>query len=450
MQQFLIEGGHALNGAITPGGNKNAIIKMLPACLLTDEPVTLLNVPQIADVEVTISLMRHLGAQVEWIAPKTLRVHAENIQPDGRLDPVLARKTRASFVFAGPLLGRCRRAVLPAPGGDFIGERRLDTHIVALRKLGVNAVFDKGIFTLSAEKLTGGDVLLREASVMATENVIMAAVLAQGTTILRNAASEPHIQDLCRMLVAMGARINGIGSNRLEIEGVERLHGAEARVGADFMEVGSYIGAAVMTGGSIRIREADPQHMDMIGLVFERLGVTWEVENQDIVVSSGQSLTVVPDIGSRIPQIKAQFWPGFPPDLLSIAIVIATQSSGSVLFHDWMYESRLFFTDKLVRMGARITLCDPHRALVQGPTRLIGSPYISSPDIRAGMALVLAALAAKGETRISNIGQIDRGYEHVEEKLVSLGASIQRVAISGLDTVEIDQIHFEEYANEGN
>lgn len=437
MQQFVIEGGTPLQGEVTPGGNKNAILKMLPACLLTDEPITLHNVPDIADVRVTIELMRALGTHIKWEKPNTLHVHAHQINTHV-LKQELARKTRASFIFAGPLLGRMRAAVLPAPGGDLIGERRLDTHVVALRKLGVQIEYERGQFTMSTENLHGANILLREASVMATENIIMASVLAKGTTIIRNAASEPHIQDLCTMLVGMGAKINGIGSNRLEIEGVETLSGGEARVGSDYMEVGSFIGAAVMTGGEIRIKHADPQHMDMVALVFEQLGVSIDIDSTDIFVPSQQSLTIVPDIGGRIPKIKAQFWPGFPPDLLSIALVIATQSAGAVMFHDWMFESRLFFTDRLVQMGARITLADPHRALVQGPTTLHGA-YVSSPDIRAGMALVLAGLAAKGETRIANIAQIDRGYERVEEKLTSLGAHIYRVKSSTLETAEVPQ-----------
>lgn len=438
MQQFVIEGGFPLQGEITPSGNKNAALKMLPACLLTDEPVTLHNVPDIADVRVTIEIIRSLGAEVAWLDVNTLRIHAQELHTH-TLERSLARKTRASFVFAGPMLGRLGKIVLPAPGGDFIGERRLDTHIVALRKLGVLIDFAHGQFTMRTETLQGANILLREASVMATENLIMASVLARGTTVIRNAASEPHIQNLCNMLVDMGAIIHGIGSNRLEVEGVERLTGVEARIGTDYMEVGSFIGAAVMTGGEIRIKQADPQHMDMVALVFEQLGVSIIIQDTDIIVPSQQSLTIVPDIGGRIPRIKAQFWPGFPPDLLSIAVVIATQSAGAVMFHDWMFESRLFFTDRLVQMGARITLADPHRALVQGPTALHGA-YVSSPDIRAGMALVLAGLAAKGETRIANIAQIDRGYERVEEKLSALGAHIYRVKSSALETAEVPRI----------
>ena len=446
MQQFVINGGNPLSGTVRAGGNKNAATKMIPACLLTDEPVILHNMPDILDVRVAIDLMQDLGASVEWVDESTLRVHAQNIKTH-ILDPEKARKTRASFVFAGPMIGRMHAVEIPAPGGDVIGERRLDTHITALRALGVEVEYARGLFRMQVDALHGADILLQEASVTATENAIMAAVLATGTTIIRNAASEPHVQDLCHMLVAMGAKIDGVGSNRIVIEGVERLHGGEARVGADFMEVGSYIGAAAVTRGRLRITQADPQYLDMVALVFGQLGVTWEADGEDVIVPENQSLAIDADLGNRIPRIKARPWPGFPPDLMSIALLIATQSAGAVMFHDWMYESRFFFTDKISRMGARITLMDPHRVLVQGPTALKGTPYISSPDIRAGMALVLAALAAKGETRISNIRQIDRGYERVEEKLRSLGADIQRVSLDALETAEIKQIQLQ--AEEG-
>jgi UDP-N-acetylglucosamine 1-carboxyvinyltransferase len=439
MQQFLIEGGIPLNGEVTPGGNKNAILKMIPACLLTEEPVILHNVPKIADVEVALSLLRALGAEVEWISPSSLRIHAGVITTT-QLDSALAQKIRSGFVFAGPMLARCGSVELPVPGGDAIGERRLDTHVNALRKLGVEIDYRDSVFYMQAHQLRGANILLNEASVTATENVVMAAVLAKGTTILRNAASEPHVQNLCLMLNDFGAQIEGIGSNRLMITGVERLHGGEARVGADYMEVGSWIGAAAVTSGQIRIRQADPQYLDMVRLVFERLGVTWEVEGEDILLTANQSLTIIPDIGDRIPVIKAQPWPAFPADLMSIALVIATQCAGTVMFHDWMFESRMFFTDKLVRMGARIVLCDPHRVLIQGPTPLKGSTNITSPDIRAGMALVLAALAAKGQTMISNIGQIDRGYAQVEQKLRVLGARIERIDSQTLETVEVEQV----------
>ncbi|MCB9451880.1 MAG: UDP-N-acetylglucosamine 1-carboxyvinyltransferase [Anaerolineaceae bacterium] len=440
MQQFIIEGGHTLTGELTASGNKNAALKMLPACLLTEEPVTLTNLPDIGDVRVTIQILEKLGATTEWVAPKTLRVHAQNIST-GAIDPQLGHKTRASVVFSGPLLARLGRVELPIPGGDSIGERRVDTLTSALEQLGGKLEFRQNALEITAKRLTGANILLQEASVTATENTIMAAVLAKGTTVIRNTASEPHVQDLCHMLMAMGAQIEGVGTNQLTITGVERLGGCEARVGADYMEVGSLIGAAVMTGGALTIKEADPQHLDMIALMLGKLGVRWQVTGADIVVPAGQSLTVSRDLGNRIPTIKTQPWPAFPPDLMSIALVIATQSAGTVMFHDWMYESRFFFTDKLVRMGANITLCDPHRVLVQGPTPLHGLPYITSPDIRAGMAMLLAALAAKGQTHIFNIQQIDRGYERIDEKLNTLGASIQRVDADAVSTGEVQLVN---------
>jgi UDP-N-acetylglucosamine 1-carboxyvinyltransferase len=428
MHQFVIEGGHKLSGTLKAGGNKNAAIKMLPACILTDEPVILHNMPNIGDVRTTIEIMEHLGVEITWEAENTLRVHARNIKTT-TLDAALAQKIRASIVMAGPILARCGQVTLPIPGGDTIGERRLDTHALALKKLGATIDFHRNALVMQADGLKGADILLNEASVTATENALMAAVTAKGTTTIRNAAGEPHIQNLCEMLIKMGAQIEGIGTNRLIIQGVDRLKGCEIRVGSDYMEVGSLISAAVMTGGELLLQDADPQYLDMIALTFERLGVTWEVRGQDIFVPASQSLIIVPDLGDRMPIIKAQPWPAFPPDLMSIALVVATQSAGAVLFHDWMYESRFFFTDKLVRMGARITLCDPHRVLVQGPTTLQGVSNITSPDIRAGMAMLLAALAAKGQTRIFNVQQIDRGYENVEGKLRALGAQIERVEV---------------------
>ncbi len=356
-----------------------------------------------------------------------LRLHARDLAAR-EIDRELAARIRASVVLAGPMLAREGYLRLPPPGGDMIGRRRLDTHLLALERLGARIEFESRRFTMRADRLIGDNILLDEASVTATESTVMAAVTAKGTTVLRNVACEPHVQNLCEMLVGMGAQIEGIGSNVLTIEGVDRLHGGEFRVGADYMEVGSFIGAAAVTGGSIRIREADPQHLDMIAHVFRRLGVEWEVDGNDVVVPSDQSMQVVPDFGNRIPEIKAQPWPAFPSDLMSIALVIATQSDGTTLFHEWMYDNRFFFVDKLVYMGARIVICDPHRVIVQGPSRLHGEPdRISSPDIRAGMALVLAALCADGVTVIRNIGQIDRGYENVDGKLKSLGAVIERL-----------------------
>lgn len=427
-QQFIIDGGHPLRGVMTASGNKNAALKMIPACLLTDQPVTLHNVPDIGDIRSLIEIMRAIGVQVEWTAQGTLRLHANTITTT-EIDAALSGKIRASIVLAGPMLARCGEVVLGLPGGDTIGERRIDMHLYALRQLGAQVEFDRAL-RLRADQLVGARIAFVEASVTATENAIMAAVLARGTTIIENAAGEPHVQDLCRMLVGLGAHIDGIGSNRLTIEGVPKLNGGEARVGADFMEVGSYIGAAVMTGGEITIRQADPHYLTTIALIFERLGVHWEVRDQDIFVPAHQRLTITPDLGNRIPIIKAQPWPAFPSDLMSVALTVATQSAGTVLFHDWMYESRFFFTDRLIRMGARITLCDPHRVLVQGPAALTGQQNITSPDIRAGMAMLLAALAAKGESRIANIQQIDRGYEAIESKLSGLGAVIRRVELS--------------------
>jgi UDP-N-acetylglucosamine 1-carboxyvinyltransferase len=423
-EQFVIEGNHRLQGEVTVSGNKNAATKMLPACLLTDEPVILHNMPDIADVRVTFELLRKLGVEVEALDNHRVRVHAQNITSTV-LDRDLCQLTRASIVFAGPMLGRAGQLELPPPGGDVIGRRRVDTHVLALQKLGANIQFDRA-FKIQADGLHGADILLDEASVTATENAVMAAVLAKGTTTIRNAASEPHVQNLCHMLNSMGAQIGGTGTNCLTVQGVARLHGGEFRVEADYMEVISFVGAAVVTGSEIRIRQADPQYLDMAALVFRKLGVTWEVDGDDIFVPRGQPLVIERDLGNRIPEIKAQPWPAFPSDLMSIALTVATQSAGTVLFHEWMYDSRFFFTDKLSSMGARIFLCDPHRAVVHGPTVLRAVPTISSPDIRAGMALLLAALAARGTTTIRNIGQIDRGYERVEEKLRGLGAHIQR------------------------
>lgn len=423
-EQFVIEGNHPLRGEVTVSGNKNAALKMLPACLLTDEPVTLTNVPDIADVRVTLELLRRLGCQVDELGDHRVRVHAREIATH-ELDPEMCVRTRASVVFAGPMLARMGRVAFAPPGGDVIGRRRLDTHILALERLNTVVEFD-GRFTMQTDGLRGADILLDEASVTATENAIMAAVRARGTTILRNVASEPHVQNLCHMLNGMGARISGIGTNCLTIEGVDRLGGGEFRVEADYLEVVSLIGAGVVTGGEIRIREADPQYLDMAALVFRKLGVSWQVDGGDVLVPRGQTLTIERELGNQIPEIKAQPWPAFPSDMMSIALTVATQSAGTALFHEWMYNSRFFFTDKLSAMGARIFLCDPHRAVVHGPTVLRSVSPISSPDIRAGMALLLAALCARGTTTIHNIGQIDRGYERVEEKLRGLGAVIRR------------------------
>lgn len=429
MEKFVIEGGQALNGTVTASGNKNAALKLLAACLLTTEPVTLHNVPDIQDVRVMLDILRDLGVGVSNVGDHSWRIEAKAIHKT-EVNPALAAQIRASFVLSGPMLARMGHITLPFPGGDVIGGRPLDTHIAGLSALGVAAHLDKnGIFHLTTDKLVGAGYLLQaEMSVTATENTLMAAVLADGETVIDNAAREPHVEDLCQLLVQMGAEITGIGTSRLHVQGVMRLRGTEFTVGSDFMEVGSFIGAAVVTGGSVRIRNAQPQNLRMIRLIYEKLGVHWEEDGADIVVPAEQARRIQQTVAGRVLEIKPMPWPGFPPDLMSIAVVIACQSEGSVLLHDWMYESRFFFTDKLVFMGARIVLCDPHRIIVQGKSPLFANPDgVASPDIRAGMAMLLAGLCAKGETTIHNIHQIDRGYERVDEKLRALGAKIERL-----------------------
>lgn len=430
MSKFIIEGGQALCGEVTVSGNKNAALKLLPACLLTDEPVILHNIPAIRDVQNTMLVLRDLGVDVVELGGGSWRIHARNVDK-AELDPELAARTRASFVFAGPMLARVGRVVLPIPGGDVIGGRPLDTHVQALTALGASvSMSQRGVFEMAAPRLRGaGHLLLAEASVTATENAVMAAVLAKGNTIIDNAACEPHVRDLCDFLNSMGGQIEGIGSNRLTIRGVDKLHGTEFRIGSDFMEVGSFIGAAAVTGGEVRIRDAQPRNLGMIRLVYKRFGVRWEDDGEDIIVPGNQEMMIHEGLGGRIPEIKPLPWPGFPPDLMSIAVVLGTQAAGSILLHDWMYESRFFFVDHLTFMGARVVLCDPHRVLVQGPCKLFANPAgVPSPDIRAGMAMVLAALCARGTSTIHNIQQIDRGYEQIENKLRGLGASIVREA----------------------
>ncbi len=424
MEEFAIEGGVPLRGEITPAGNKNAALPLLAACLLSDEPVTLHNVPNIRDVLDMRHLIESVGAQVEELDLNTWRITSRTLKP-ADLDPDLCRRIRASILIAGPMTARAGELRLPPPGGDVIGRRRLDTHILALQALGAEVTYER-MFHFRSNGLKGAEVLMDEASVTATENAIMAAVTAGGDTIIHNAASEPHVQELCQFLNIMGARIDEIGSNTLHITGVPRLHGGEFKIGPDYLEALSFVGAVAVTHGEARIRNAGVRYLAMIAEVFRRLGVQWKVDGDDILVSSEQPLKIVPDLDGAIPEIKTNVWPAYPTDLISIAITIATQASGSVLFHDWMYSGRMYFTDKLVSMGARIILCDPYRCLVQGPTQLF-SEKLESPDIRAGMALVLAALAAKGKSKIRNISQIDRGYDNVEGKLRSLGAHIERV-----------------------
>jgi UDP-N-acetylglucosamine 1-carboxyvinyltransferase len=424
MEKFLIEGGVPLHGEVTPAGNKNAALPLLAAALLTDEPIILRNIPRINDVRVMRMLLESLGVEFEDLDDTSWRITARNLRV-ADLNPDLCRRIRASILIAGPLAARIGEFKLPPPGGDVIGRRRLDTHILALRALGVDVEYNRG-FTFQADGLRGADFLMDEASVTATENAIMAAVTARGDTIIRNAASEPHVQELCVFLNRMGAQIEEIGSNTLHIRGVPKLHGAEFTIGPDYLEVISFVGAAAVTHGNIRVRQAGVQNLQMIQHVFERLGVTWEVEGDDLIVPSEQSLTIIPDLDGAIPEIKTNVWPAFPTDLISIAITVATQASGSVMFHDWMFSGRMYFTDKLVGMGAKIILCDPYRCLVQGPNQLY-SENLESPDIRAGMSILLAALAAKGQSTIRNIGQIERGYQDVDKKLRNLGAKIERV-----------------------
>jgi len=428
MEQLVIEGGHPLTGVMSPSGNKNAALPLLAATLLTRDPVTIHNVPEIRDVSDLMSLLSMIGVEVKKISEGSWQLQASELY-DRDLNPELCKRIRASILLAGPMVSRIGKLSLPPPGGDVIGRRRVDTHILALRSLGVEVDYDQYSKTLnfSASRISGNNILLDEASVLATENTILASVISNGTTTIRNAASEPHVQELCIMLNTMGAKIRNIGSNTLEITGVKDLSGTEVQIGPDYLEVVSYIGAAVVTNGSITIKDAGVKYLDMISLVFNRLGVSWETKGEDIIVPQDQELSIKPDLGNAIPEIKVMPWPSFPTDLISIAIVVATQSKGSILFHDWMYPSRMFFIDKLVSMGAQIVLCDPHRCIVQGPSILFGEK-MESPDIRAGMALVLASLAAKGKSLIRNVSQIDRGYERVDKKLRALGARIHRVS----------------------
>lgn len=422
--QFHVEGGHRLHGSIRPSGNKNAALPIVAAALLSEHPVTLTNVPRIRDLETLVDLVRSAGVDAQWVERNTLRIHAKEIRA-ADLDPALCAKIRASILLAAPLLARCGEVKLPPPGGDVIGRRRVDTHFLALEQLGAHhELTDR--FELSARQLRGADVFLDEPSVTATENAITAAVAAKGTTILRNAASEPHVQDLCHFLVTLGARIDGIGTNTLTIEGGRPIGGGTHAIGPDHIEVGSFIGLAAVTRSSLRIERAGVEHLRSIRMGFERLGVECEVDGDDLLVPGGQSMRIVDDLGGHVPKLEDQPWPAFPADVMSIAIVVATQCEGVIMMHEKMFESRMFFVDKLVAMGARIVLCDPHRAIIAGPSRLRAAT-VESPDIRAGMAMVLAALCAKGTSVINNIGQIERGYERIDERLRALGAKIERV-----------------------
>ncbi len=429
MGSYIISGGVPLSGTVSISGNKNAALPCIAATLLTDAPVTLHNIPAIEDVHVMVELVRRLGSRIIWHDDNSLTItsgdlHSSELRP---LPPDLVDAIRASLLLAGPLVARVGHLILPPPGGDVIGFRRLDTHFFALESLGSSCrISDDGFLEILATRLRGAPVFLDEASVTATENVIMAAVLAEGTTVISNAASEPHVQDLCRLLVAMGARIGGIGSNLLTIEGVHRLGGAEFTIGSDYMEVGSFIGLAAATGGSLELSNVDLSQLPMMAKGFDRVGIRWKVVGEhSIHIPSDQMRIIKRTVNGQTHKIDDSPWPGFPADLLSIITVVATQMTGSVLIHEKMYESRMFFIDWLIRMGADIILCDPHRAIVQGPVRL-KSAEVSSPDVRAGMAVVIAALCADGISTIQNIYQIERGYEHLEKKLLAVGARIQR------------------------
>jgi len=423
MESFRIEGGRPLSGTVKAAGNKNGALPILAATMLTAEPVELRNVPRIRDVETMVEILAELGAEAEWTGPNEVRVCAANVTKV-EVDEELARRIRASFLLAGPLLARFGRAVLPPPGGDIIGRRRLDPHIHAFKELGAT-VEANGRYDIRAERLRGRAIFLDEASVMATENTIMAAVLAEGETVLANAACEPHVQDLCRFLVTLGADIQGIGSNVVTIGGVESLRGGEHRIGAEHIEVASFIGLAAVTGGDMTIEDAAPGDLAAILPAFERLGIRVEIDGTSIRVPPNQELEIQDDLGGAIPKIDDGPWPHFPADLTSIAVAVATQAKGTILIFEKMFENRLFFVDKLVAMGARIILCDPHRVIVSGPAQLYGE-RMESPDIRAGMAMVIASLCAEGVSTIGNVGQIDRGYERIDERLRGLGARIDR------------------------
>lgn len=423
MKKYIIEGGFPIKGKIKANGNKNAALPCIAATLLSSETIILDNIPEIEDVQVMLEILEELGSTVKRLKNNRYSICTSNIK-SSEIPAEKAKKVRASILFAGPMLARMGKVVLPPPGGDVIGRRRLDTHFIALGELGGRIEID-GVFTLTANKLVGVDLFLDEASVTATENAVMAAVLAEGDTVIRNAASEPHVQDLCKLLNLMGAKITGVGSNILYIKGVKKLGGAEFKIGSDFMEVGSFIGLTAVTGGELEIEDAEPDNLRMCKIAFNKMGIHWSREGNNIYIPSDQQLKVINDMGGAIPCIDDAPWPGFPPDLTSIMTVVATQVEGTILIHEKMFESRMFFVDKLIGMGAGIILCDPHRAVVTGPSRLRGS-YLVSPDVRAGMAMVIAALSAQGESIIDNVYQIERGYENLVKRLVSLGARIKR------------------------
>jgi len=429
MHKYVIEGGFPIKGRIKASGNKNAALPCIAATILAGEPVTLRNIPEIEDVLVMFEVLRGIGAVVERLGPNDWRVDPRPIER-WEVPAELARKVRASILFAGPLLARFGKVTLAPPGGDVIGRRRVDTHLLALEELGARIEIDR-VFRFTANKLVGADIFLDEASVTGTENAVMAASRAEGPSVIRNAASEPHVQDLCRLLVAMGAKIEGIGSNVLRIEGRGpgpggEFGGADFAIGPDYMEIGSFVGLTAVTRGELVIEGVEPEDLRPLKVGFGRLGIQWELSGRELKISSGQAMKVVSDLGGQIPKIDDAPWPGFPPDLTSIMAVVATQTEGIVLIHEKMFESRMFWVDKLIGMGARIVLCDPHRAVISGPIRLTASD-LSSPDVRAGMAMVIAALCAEGTSTISNVYQIERGYERIIDRLRSLGAHVTSV-----------------------
>jgi UDP-N-acetylglucosamine 1-carboxyvinyltransferase len=426
MDKLVIEGGYPLSGTVVPAGNKNAALPILAASLLTDEELVIENVPRIRDVEAMLALLEDLGVSVMWHGGHELVLRADAIEGH-TVNAELASRIRASFLLAGPLLARVGEAYMPSPGGDSIGRRRLDPHLDALRALGARIELERGYAMDAPRGLRACDFFMDEASVMATENTLMAAALTPGKTTIRNAASEPHVQDLARLLVSMGAAIEGIGSNVLKVHGQERLGGARHRISPDHIEVASFMALAAVTGGEVRIKDTVPEDLEMIRMVFERLGLKSHHDGLDLLVPPEQRLRVKDDVGDVIPKIDDGPWPAFPADLTSIALAVATQAEGIVLIFEKMFENRLFFVDKLSSMGARIVLCDPHRAIVSGPSRLHGG-RMESPDIRAGMAMLIASLCAEGVSEIGNVGQIDRGYERIDERLRGLGARIERVA----------------------
>jgi len=426
MARFIVEGGTPLRGEITAKGNKNSALPLIAASLLTSEPMILRNLPRIRDVSGMLEILAGLGATVEWLDPHAAKICAANVNQTS-IDPKLSREIRGSLLFAGPMLARFKKVRLGPPGGDVIGRRRSDTHWLALERLGATLSHDRMGFVLDAKELVAADLLLDEQSVTATENALLCAVLVPGRTVIRNAASEPHVQELAMVLVQMGARVHGIGTNTLEIRGVPELHGADHEVWSDHVEVGSFVGLAAMTHGDLTVQRCAPQHLSMIRAVFKRLGVDSSIDGDQLHVPANAKYVIEEDLGGKIPKVQSQLWPGFPSDLTSIATAFATQAEGTVLIHEWMYENRMFWLGSLETMGARLVLADPHRAVIMGPSQLYGTD-IRSPDIRAGLALLGAALCAKGTSVIDNIDQIDRGYEDVDGRLRGLGAKIEREA----------------------